>query len=368
MRAGSILAVFVLVAPLAAATAFAPAGAAATRVAVLTTRPIGFPIVGGDPRVGFVVVDTRDLAALRAIFGDRVVPNAAAWAADTPDDPLWADQWGPQALNMSAAWQIENGSTSVKVAVVDSGLDETHPDFRGVPIQNGTDYVDHDLTPEDANGHGTHVAGIIAAVRDNGIGIAGLARVTLIPIRVLDANGNGNCIDVALAVLEAAARGATIINLSLECSTDYAPLHLAIQAVTQEGVLVVAAAGNIGAGPCPAFPGAYPEVLSVAALANATSVAPYSCRGTTVEIAAPGSSVISTWLGGGYETLSGTSMAAPHVSGIAALLKAHFPAMNGSAIRARLDATAVDLGPPGRDDASGYGRVNPVAALGNGSM
>lgn len=334
------------------------------RVAVLANAPIGFPILGGGPRVGFVVVQTHDITALRTLFGDRVVPDAAAWADAAPNDPLWPSQWGPQALNMSAAWDIENGSSSVKVAVIDSGIDASHPDFAGVPIENGTDYVGYDTTPQDQNGHGTHVAGILAAARDDHVGIAGTARVTLLVVRVLDANGRGNCLDVALAVLEATARGASVINLSLQCSTDYAPLHLAIQSATRAGVLVVAAAGNQGeGGPCPSFPGAYSEVLSVAALDSATSRAQYSCSGPTVEIAAPGSNVISTWLGGGYANLSGTSMATPHVAGIAALVKARFPTLDGAAIRARLDATAVDIAAPGRDNETGYGRVDPVAAL-----
>jgi subtilisin family serine protease len=358
VRVVTLLVVLALLAPLAAAAA------PLHRVAILTDDVLGVPTIGGDPDVGFVVVAAQDGAALRARFGDRVVPEAPAWAASVPNDPLWARQWGPQALGMDAAWSLENGSTSVKVAIVDSGLDAAHPDFAGVPIENGTDYVDGDATPEDLNGHGTHVAGILAAARDNGLGIAGIARATLVPIRVLDANGQGNCLDIALAVLEAVARGVSVINLSLECGSDYAPLHLAIQAAARAGVLVVAAAGNRNTSPfCPSYPAAYREVLAVAGLDDATSVAAYSCQGAAVELAAPGSNIVSTWRGGGYFNLSGTSMAAPHVAGIAALVKAHVPSMDGAAIRARLDASAVDLGAPGRDDAFGYGRVDPVAAL-----
>jgi thermitase len=359
VRASPILVALLLVAPLAAA--FPHPGAPAVRVAILTREPVALPIVGGSPRVGFVVVETSEVGALRATYGDRVLLDVAARADAAPDDPLWSYQWGPQALGMPAAWDLEAGNASVKVAVIDSGLDETHPDFAGVPIENGTDYVDHDSTPEDHNGHGTHVAGIVAAARDNGIGVAGTARVTLVPIAVLDQNGQGSCLDVALAVLEAIARGATILNLSLSCP-DYAPLHLAVQAAAQAGALVVAAAGNVGSG-CPAYPAAYPEVLSVAALADATDVASFSCAAPYVELSAPGVNVLSTYPGGVYRNDSGTSMAAPFVSGVAALVKARFPSMDGAAIRARLDATAVDLGAPGRDDESGYGRVDPVAAL-----
>ena len=129
MQASTILVAVILLAPLVAALA-PPARVAAAgqqaedqdvhpqvRVAILTNVPLGLPTVGGSPRIGFVVVETRDVAALRALFGDRVVPNAAAWADAVPDDPLWSSQWGPQALDMSAAWDVENGSTTVKVAV-----------------------------------------------------------------------------------------------------------------------------------------------------------------------------------------------------------------------------------------------------------
>jgi thermitase len=368
MRSGAALLALLLIAPLAV-----PLGSGQhvapplVRLAILTHSavevPAGSPTVGGNPRAGFLVVETRSPAILRALFGNRVLEDIPAFAAATPNDPLWTSQWGPEALNMTKAWDIENGSTTVKVAVIDSGLDDQHPDFAGVPIEDGPDLVDHDFKPDDASGHGTHVAGIIAAARNNGVGIAGIARVTLIPIRVLDANGHGSCLNVALAVLEAAARGASIINLSLECAGDYPPLHLAIESVTRAGVLVVAAAGNVGEGPCPAYPGAYPEVLSVTALANTTAASPSSCRGPYVELAAPGVDILSTWPGGGYRNLSGTSMAAPHVTGIAALLKAKFPAMNGSDIRHLLDSTAADIGPPGRDNTTGFGRVDPVAAL-----
>lgn len=353
-----LLVAWLLVAPIAAALPTRVAQPA-TRVAILTHDAAGLDVVAGDARVGFVVVQTRDVDALRAAYGERVRSDVAAWADEAaPDDPLWDAQWGPQALGLPAAWELENGSVAVKVALVDSGLDASHPDFAGVPIENGTDFVDADATPDDPNGHGTHVAGIVAAARGNGVGIAGVARATLVPLRVLDAHAKGSCLDAALAVLEAVARGASIVNLSLECASDYPPLHLAIQAATRAGVLVVASAGNGGAvGACAPYPGAYPEVLAVAALDSPTTVAAYSCQG---ELAAPGSSILSTWRNGGYLNLSGTSMAAPHVAGVAALVKARVPSRDGAAIRARLDATAAPLN---ATPAAGFGRVDPVAAL-----
>jgi subtilisin family serine protease len=365
VRARPLLAVLIIAMPTLLTptlVAQAPLGAP-TRVAILAREALPLATVGGDPRVGFVVVETRDVGALRATYGDRVVLDARAWAASAPDDPLWTSQWGPQALDMADAWDLENGSESVKVAVIDSGIDTTHPDLQGVPIENGTDYVQDGATPPGLNGHGTHVAGIVAAARDNGIGVAGIARVTLLSIRVLSADGSGSCLDVALAVLEATARGASIVNLSLQCGTDFAPLHLAIQSATQAGVLVVAAAGNnaLNGGACPSFPASYGEVLAVAALQNATALWPNSCSGPSIELAAPGADVLSTWPGGGYAYASGTSMAAPQVSGIAALVKSRFPDINGTELRARLDATATDIG-----SGVAHGRVNPVAALAAG--
>lgn len=361
LRAGPILIAILLVVPLCAALPGAPAPG---RVVILTHDPVGLPILGGDVDAGFVVIDAAHVASLPMQLRQTLIQDDVPAHADgVPDDALWPSQWAPQALDMAAAWDLEPGSTGVKVALIDSGLDAAHPDFAGVPIENGTDYVQHDATPQDENGHGTHVAGILAAARGNGIGVAGLARVTLVPIRALDDMGNGKCLDIALAVLEAMSRGASIINLSLECGSDYAPLHLAIQAAARQGVLVVAAAGNHAlTGLCPVYPAQYPEVLAVAALDDATQVADYSCRASNVELAAPGTRILSTWKDG-YQELSGTSMATPHVAGIAALLKSRFPSMDGAAIRARLDATAADLGAPGRDDESGYGRIDPVRAL-----
>jgi subtilisin family serine protease len=349
----------------------APASAIAPGPLALLTRGLSpadigaLRVVGGDPAVGFVVLDASDVPALPPHLAARLVPPADARAASVPSDPEWPSQWGPVAIRAPDAWDVEDGDVTVKVAIVDSGIDAAHPDFAGVPIELGTDYVELDATPQDENGHGTHVAGIVAAARDNGEGVAGVANVTLVVVRVLDASARGNCLNVALAILEATARGASVINLSLQCSTDYAPLHLAIQAATRAGVLIVAAGGNVGAGgPCPSYPGLYDEVLAVAALDSATSVAEYSCHGPDIEVAAPGSGIVSTWPGGGYAWLSGTSMAAPHVAGVAALVKAREPFLDGAALHARLAATAVDIGPPGRDDDSGHGRVDAREALG----
>lgn len=313
---------------------------------------------------GFVALETRDPARLATLLDAPVLVAPEAHAESVPDDPEWPAQWGPAAVGMPDAWDIEAGSTAVKIAIVDSGIDADHPDLATVHLEIGTDFVERDADPQDENGHGTHVTGIAAAARGNGVGIAGMARATVLVIRVLDDAASGNCLDVALAILEAVARGAHVVNLSLSCSADYAPLHLAIQAANAAGVLVVASAGNVGAsGACPSFPGSYGEVLSVAALDSPTGSAWYSCAGVSVDLAAPGTEVLSTWLGEGYASQSGTSMAAPHVSGLAALVKARWPGETAAGIRARLETTATDLGEAGRDPRFGAGRIDAPAAL-----
>lgn len=313
---------------------------------------------------GFVALETRDPAKLAALLLAPVLVAPPASAAAVPDDPEWPSQWGPAAIAAPEAWDLEHGSTAVKIAVVDSGIDAAHPDLAGVPIELGTDFVEGDEDPQDENGHGTHVAGIAAAARGNGVGVAGMASATLVVLRVLDENAQGDCLDIALAVIEATARGAHVINLSLSCSADYAPLRLAVQAAHASGVLVVAAGGNVGgSGACPAYPGRYDEVLSVAALDSPTTAAGYSCQGPTLDLAAPGSSIVSTWRGGSYAWESGTSMAAPHVAGVAALVKSRFVDLAGAALAARLVGSASDLGAPGPDEAFGAGRVDAAAAL-----
>lgn len=326
------------------------------------------------PGLGYAVVSVRDVEAFRRAAesaGVIVESDARARAAadlvvaNIPLDPSFGYQWGPQELRMPQAWQIENGSRAVTVAIVDSGIDASHPDLVDAAITFGFDHVDRDSDPDDQNGHGTHVAGIIAATRDNTIGVAGMADVRLLVIRVLDRNNVGYCSDFAAGIREAADAGADIINLSLYCSADVGILRDAVAYAAAKGALIVAAAGNFGpAGSrCVTFPARYAEVMAVAAVDRYLNVASFSCRGPEVEIAAPGVSVLSTVPGDGNAYYSGTSMAAPHVAAVAALMKSRNASLDALALRQVLRATALDRGDEGWDPAYGDGLVDPVNAL-----
>src|SRR6185503_3131460 len=270
-------------------------------------------------------------------------PNATREATLVPNDPYFPELWGllntgqairnvagtPDAdADVAEAWDAHVAGSTI-VAEIDTGVDSTHPDL-APNLLPGHDYVDGDDDPADQNGHGTHVAGTIAADRGNGIGVAGIAdnAAKVMPIRVLDANGAGAVSNVIQAYSYAFQHGAKVVNLSLGSTDSSRAEHDAIAAFPT--MLFVAAAGNGGADgvgddndATGTYPCAYllPNVLCVAASDNRDQLAPFSNFGaTSVDLAAPGVSIASTWPGGGYSWSSGTSMATPHVSGAAALL------------------------------------------------
>jgi type VII secretion-associated serine protease mycosin len=279
-------------------------------------------------------------------------------------DPLLAQQWGIFAIGADRAWATTTGQ-GVIVAVVDSGSGP-HPDlaenlltghsfFGSAESQDGTDI--------DAGGHGSHVAGIIAAAANNGIGGSGVApRAKILPIQVLDQAGQGDARDVAAGVRYAADNGAKVINLSLGGTTESSSLTQAIQYATDKGALVVAAAGNGGALDKPKWPASLDLTIAVTAIDPLNAATPFDQRGDYIDVAAPGSNIVST-AKGDYVSLSGTSMAAGFVAGAAALLFAAEPRISNAQVRDILMRTATDIGEPGRDVTFGVGLINMVAAL-----
>lgn len=341
----------------------------------------GGDLIRVDQALGFAVATTPDPTELATRLEVPIEPDGRAIAAaqaawlDVPADPLYPDQWAPIHMEMPKAWGVQDGDPGVIVAVVDSGIALDHEDLPMDRVLLGHDYVEGDEVPQDEVGHGTFVAGIVAAARDNGLGIAGMAEVTVLAIRVLDAKGQGTCSDVASGVREAVDAGATVVNLSLLCAVDSQMLHDAVRYAEDQGVLVVAAAGNHwddDPSRCVAFPARYPEAVAVAALRQAPGVrgvtldvtaSGFSCRGDEVELAAPGQRVLSTTLGG-YTWGTGTSVATPHAAATAGLILSHIPELTGDGLRQRLANTATDLGPDGRDNTYGHGAIDPLAALG----
>lgn len=293
---------------------------------------------------------------------DHVVVAEADVRVAAMGDALRHFQWGLDRLQAETAWTHSEG-TGQKVAVVDTGVDGSHPDLAGVVLP-GFDAFGASDGRTDVNGHGTHVAGIVAAVSGNTIGVEGLARkAKILPIKVLEDDGNGYSSDVASGILWAVANGATVINLSLGSPTTSAVVDNAIRHAVAQGITVVAASGNEGAKGNPVmYPAALPETIAVGAVDTDDTRAAFSGNGTWLDLVAPGVQIAST-MSGQYMYSSGTSMAAPYVSAGVAMLRAKTPTMTPAQILAHLRATAEDLGPKGKDNEFGYGLMDVVKAL-----
>jgi subtilisin family serine protease len=248
--------------------------------------------------------------------------------------------WGVKRVGASDAWTRTQGE-GVKVAVIDTGIDATHPDLAG-QVAGGFNALTGAKPDawQDDQGHGTHVAGTIAAKRD-GQGVVGVApKARLYAVKVLDKDGNGNYSDVIAGIEWAASHGIKIANMSLGADEGSEPLHRAVQAALKAGMTIVAAAGNSGG--TVGFPGSYEETIAIGASDVNDKVAEFSSRGPEVDFIAPGVDVLSDKMGGGTVSLSGTSMATPHMTGLAALAIGA-GANSPSAIRAALARAAKPL-------------------------
>lgn len=330
-----------------------------------------------------------------------LVPSVASGSAS---DPMFAQQWGLHKIQAAEGWALADGTGAV-IAIVDSGVDLTHPDLSSKLLV----YPDADIFepagscegragskrctqdgPQDANGHGTHVAGIAGALTGNGVGVAGTAPgAQLLPVRVLNAKAVGTSRDVADGIRYAADKGADVINLSISfsgtkgeearLSGQLRPIYDALDYAAEKGAVSVVSAGNDGIPVC-TEPAASPRVLCVGA-STRNDLRAYYSNGDATQVknylVAPGGDglacdgeVVSTYLRGaertcgkenGYEGLSGTSMSAPFVSGVAALLAGR--GLDSGQIISCILRTADDLGTPGRDAVFGYGRVNAYRAV-----
>ena len=300
-------------------------------------------------------------------------PDPKAEAFFVPNDPYWSVQWGPQKIEAEAAWNTSVGSSDILVAVLDTGIDYNHPDLAANYVPLGYDWVNNDNDPLDDFGHGTHCAGIIAATINNSIGIAGLAQVKIMAEKVMNAGGMGYYDWIAAGVYDAVAKGAKIISMSLGGSDDAPIFHDAVKYALAHGVLVIAAAGNSHSN-VPMYPAAYPEVIAVSATDENDTLASFSNFGNWIDLAAPGVNIYSTMptytvmmniigYDMNYTYASGTSMACPHVAGVAALTWSLLPSSTPDRIRTILEHTADDLGAPGFDTSYGYGRINARRAV-----
>ena len=302
-------------------------------------------------------------------------------AACPPNDPYWDYQWGPYVIWADSAWCYETGDTSIMVAVVDQGIDWYHEDLYN-NVWYGYDYVDNDSDPSpddpSTEQHGTHVAGVIAASLNNSTGIAGLGNVFIYAARALDESGSGTSSWIANAILGSASNPRVkVINMSLGSSSPSSLIQAACDTAWNRGILLVAASGNDGSYGV-SYPAAFSSVIAVGSIGTDGSsfyLAPYSNYGPEQELTAPGGDastgycILSTLPGDSYGDVGsgcgwvGTSMAAPHVSGVAALLLSRNPSLSNSDLRNILDATAIDMGDAGRDIYYGYGVVCAICSI-----
>ncbi|MCB9845896.1 MAG: S8 family serine peptidase [Phycisphaeraceae bacterium] len=327
--------------------------------------------------------------AVSALMGVRYAhPNYITETCETPNDPLFNQQYGPQIVNAPDAWDIEPGSPDVVLAIADTGLNFAHEEFQGGRIWenpgeipgngidddangyiddiNGRDCINDDNTMTDTqNGHGTHVAGISAAGTDNGVGIAGMARgVKLMILKVFQSNGGGTWEAITEAIYYATDNGANVLNYSGGGGGGDGALSDACTYAFNNGMPVVAAAGNNGSG-SNFYPAAYSGVIAVAATDSNDDRAGFSNFGNWVDVAAPGVDVLASYVpsSNSYDSLSGTSMSSPHVAGLVALILSINPDLTPQEVTDLLHDNAVDLGSPGFDQQYGYGRIDALATL-----
>lgn len=281
-----------------------------------------------------------------------------------PNDLLYQEkyQWNLPVIGTEQGWNVTRGNEDIEIAIVDTGVDLDHPELRNRLVK-GYNVIDEKFEPDDDNGHGTHVAGIIASETNNNEGVAGMTWFSkIMPIKAMGAKGYGTTFDIAKGIVWAVDHGADVINLSLGNYQPSRVLEEAVRYAYKKNVVMVSAAGNDGSNQ-PTYPSAYPEVISVAAVDYNGNRASFSNYGDYIDIAAPGVYIPSTYFHEQYAALSGTSMAAPHVAGLAALIKSANPDLTSSQVIRIIKKSAIDLGEQGKDTHFGNGLIDVNSAL-----
>ncbi|WP_166395384.1 S8 family peptidase [Rubrobacter marinus] len=332
------------------------------RIGELETRLVSFPEIKNERvRENREQALERQRQALERLpIVESVDYNYLRRKSLTPNDPYFrsAPQYGLTKPGFPRAWDRVRGK-SIRVAVLDSGIQAGHPEFRGrIAVQR--DFVADDATAEDPDGHGTHVAGTIGASTGNGTGVAsGAFASSLVIGKFIGADGSGTVANEIDAIVWAVNNGSHVINMSFGAPGYVQAEQDAVTYAANKGVVTVAAAGNANSN-VPEYPAAYPNVVSVAATDSSDRRASFSNYGSSVDVAAPGVNIMST-VPGGYARYSGTSMATPHVSSLAALLRNQ--GKTRATIISRMQSTAVDLGAAGKDPYYGAGRIDAARAV-----
>ncbi len=320
-----------------------------------------------DPAVSRIDDDVEVFALSRSVK-DEKNENGFLFERKALSQPAQVLPWGIDRIDAELAW-VTTTANPIKVAVVDTGIDVSHPDLKD-NIKGGVSTVWYTTSYNDDNGHGSHVAGIAAAL-DNTIGVIGVGpQIDLYSVKVLDRRGSGYLSDVIEGLDWTIANGMQVVNMSLGTTANILSFREAIQRVNDTGIVQVAAAGNSGGAVI--YPAAYPEVIAVSATDKTNTIASWSSRGPEIDLAAPGVNIYSTYKGSKYKTLSGTSMASPHVAGSAALVLntpvgAYDIDFDGiwdpTEVQQKLQDRTIDLGKIGFDNLYGWGLVNAYNAV-----
>lgn len=328
--------------------------------AYLTTQYIEGRQIIGQPGTGVIDTGQDD----NGKFGFSIRPN----------DPVSDQQYALNRLNASEAWKTTQGSSSIIVAVIDTGVDASHPDLQGKLVK-GYDFVQGDTNPTDTVGHGTFVASLIAARSNDEVGMSGVApNVKIMPLKVMSGESDGSSTRIAQAIRYAVDNGAKVINMSLGSPYPSRSIKSAVEYAYSKGVVVVAAAGNEGdEGNDPNYPASFANVISVGATGSRDTIASFSNHNSGVNVSAPGVNIVGArsqinqicrpYKTSDYCVASGTSFAAPYVAGTAALILSANPKLTPDQVTNILEKSAKDLGSKGKDDYYGYGRIDAGQAV-----
>jgi len=291
-----------------------------------------------------------------------VEKNFIAEAGYVPNDERYPSQWHLPMISAPGGWDLTTGSQSVPIAIIDSGVDPTHPDLAGNLIA-GYNFLGNNTDTQDVLGHGTAVAGSAAAMTDNVTGVAGVAwNSPIMPLVVLDANDYATYYDIARAINYAADQGVRIMNISIGGSSYSSTLQNAVDYAWNKGAVIFACAHNYSTD-TPYYPAACANVVAVSATTSSDTLASFSNYGDWIDISAPGAYILTTTRGGGYGNWNGTSFSSPITAGVAALILSANPSLTNAQVVDILTQNADDLGNTGFDTYFGYGRVNALQSI-----
>lgn len=286
-----------------------------------------------------------------------VEENFIAEAGYVPNDPKYSSQWHLPTIEAPGAWDLTTDAQGVPIAIIDSGVDPTHPDLVGNLIA-GYNFIGNNTDTQDVLGHGTAVAGSAAAMTDNATGVASVAgNSPIMPLVVLNANDSATYYDIARAINYAADQGVRIMNISIGGTSYSSTLQNAVNYAWDKGAVIIAAAHNYSTD-TPYYPAACTNVVAVSATTSSDTLASFSNYGNWIDISAPGTYILTTSRGGGYGNWNGTSFSSPITAGVAALILSANPSLTNVQVVDILTQSADDLGSTGFDTYFGYGRVN----------